>query len=58
MPRELAVIEHYPPQEPFTSIGAKYHVEVLRRGSDVKAIEIAYGSDPYQSLAIVGRAHV
>ncbi len=43
----------YPAQEPFTTIGAKYHDEVLRRGSHVRAIELAYGDDPYQQIAIV-----
>jgi arylformamidase len=47
------LIENYPPQEPFTSIGAKYHTEVLRRGEAVRAIEVAYGRDPYQRLAVV-----
>lgn len=45
--------DQYPAQEPFTAIGAKYHVEVLRRGADVRAIEIAYGDDPYQQIAVV-----
>ena len=47
------IIEDYPPQEPFTAIGAKYHTEVLRRGEAVRAIEVAYGRDPYQRLAVV-----
>jgi arylformamidase len=45
--------DQYPAQEPFTAIGAKYHGEVLRRGSGVEAVEIAYGDDPYQQIAIV-----
>jgi acetyl esterase/lipase len=45
--------DQYPAQEPFTAIGAKYHDEVLRRGSHVQAVEIAYGADPYQAIAIV-----
>jgi len=43
----------YPPQEPFTAIGAKYHDEVLRRGGGVSGIEMSYGEDPYQALTIV-----
>ncbi len=43
----------YPPQEPFTAIGALYHDEVLRRGASVRSVETRYGADPYQSLAIV-----
>lgn len=43
----------YPPQEPFTAIGAKYHDEVLRRGDGVMGIEMSYGEDPYQALTIV-----
>jgi acetyl esterase/lipase len=45
--------DQYPAQEPFTAIGAKYHDEVLRRGRGVEAVEIAYGADPYQQIAIV-----
>jgi acetyl esterase/lipase len=45
--------DQYPAQEPFTAIGAKYHDEVLRRGADVEAVELAYGADPYQRIAIV-----
>jgi acetyl esterase/lipase len=45
--------DQYPPQEPFTAIGARYHDEVLRRGRHIEAIEIAYGDDPYQQIAIV-----
>mgnify|MGYP001807271393 CR=1 FL=1 len=43
----------YPPQEPFTAIGALYHDEVIRRGASVRSVEARYGADPYQSLAIV-----
>ncbi len=45
--------DQYPAQEPFTAIGAKYHDEVLRRGRDVQAVEIAYGADRYQAIAVV-----
>ncbi len=43
----------YPPQEPFTAIGAKYHDEVLRLGRDIAGIDLSYGDDPYQALTIV-----
>ena len=45
--------DDYPAQEPFTAIGAKYHVEVLQRGVAVEAVECSYGPDPYQGLAVV-----
>lgn len=45
--------DQYPAQEPFTAIGAKYHDEVLRRGREIEATEIAYGDDPYQQIAVV-----
>jgi arylformamidase len=46
-------LDQYPPQEPFTAIGARYHDEVLRRGASVRSVESRYGTDPYQSLAVV-----
>lgn len=45
-------VEDYPPQEPFTEIGAQYHAEVLRRGAGITGRELSYGEDPYQSLAV------
>lgn len=48
--------EEYPAQEPFTAIGERYHVEVLRRGAGVEGAEIAYGADAYQRLTIVPAA--
>jgi arylformamidase len=45
-------IEDYPPQEPFTAIGARYHEEVLRLGSGVAGEDIAYGEDPYQRILV------
>lgn len=50
-------IEDYPAQEPFTEIGTKYHNEVLKRGSDVAAVDIHYGADPYQGLAVHKSEH-
>jgi acetyl esterase/lipase len=46
-------LDQYPPQEPFTAIGARYHDEVLRRGASVGGVEFRYGADPYCSLTIV-----
>jgi arylformamidase len=49
-------LDQYPPQEPFTAIGARYHDEVLRRGASVGGVESRYGADPYCSLTIVPAA--
>jgi arylformamidase len=49
-------LDQYPPQEPFTAIGARYHEEVLRRGGSVRGVESRYGADPYCSLTIVPAA--
>ncbi len=46
-------IEDYPPQEPFSEIARKYHLEVMRLGEDAApAFERNYGDDPYQSLGV------
>lgn len=44
--------DDYPPQEPFTEIGGRYHAEVMRRGAGVEGVERAYGPDPYQAIAV------
>jgi acetyl esterase/lipase len=44
--------EQYPPQEPFTELGARYHTEVTRRGAGIDGAEFRYGDDPYQSLMV------
>jgi arylformamidase len=44
--------EDYPPQEPFSEIGARYHAEVGRRGIGISGAEFRYGDDPYQSLMV------
>ena len=44
--------EQYPPQEPFSELGARYHAEVIRRGAGVDGTEFRYGDDPYQSLTV------
>jgi len=45
--------EEYPPQEPFTAIGARYHDEALRRSAVVQGTELSYSDDPYCSLTVV-----
>lgn len=45
-------IEDYPPQEPFSPVGAKYHEEAMRLGAGVIGVDVPYGPDPYQSLLI------
>lgn len=45
-------IEDYPPQEPFSPVGANYHEEAMRRGAGITGIDVSYGQDPYQSLLI------
>jgi acetyl esterase/lipase len=44
--------EDYPPQEPFSDIARKYHDEVMALGAGVAGEDVAYGRDPYQSIAI------
>ncbi|MEQ8442673.1 MAG: alpha/beta hydrolase [Alphaproteobacteria bacterium] len=44
--------EDYPPQEPFSGIGAVYHDEVLRFSEGVEGFDVPIGDDPYQSLAV------
>ena len=43
--------DDYPPQEPFTEIGARYHDTVMRRVVD--GHEVVHGGDPYQSLVVL-----
>ena len=44
--------EDYPPQEPFSEIGARYHATVSELGRSVEGIDVRLGDDPYQSLAV------
>ncbi len=45
--------EEYPPQEPFSEFARPYVEEVTRRGEGVEpTVEIRYGDDPYQSIAV------
>lgn len=46
----------YPPQEPLSEIGVKYHAETMRRGMGIAGVEFSYGDDPYQSLAVYSSA--
>jgi len=41
-------IEDYPPQEPLSEAGQRYHAEVMRRGMGIAGEEHAYGPDPSQ----------
>ena len=45
-------IEDYPPQEPLSEIGQAFADEVLSRGEGISAVDVRYGEDPYQSIAI------
>jgi len=45
-------IEDYPPQEPFSGLGEAYHAAVMERGAGIAAIDISYGDDPYQGIAL------
>jgi hypothetical protein len=49
--------EHYPPQEPFTTIGAAYHARILGAAADVPTVEWQHGPDPYQSVAVYPAAN-
>ncbi len=42
----------YPPQEPLSGIGAKYHVRVQELGAGIDGETFAYGDDPYQEVAV------
>ncbi|HCP00215.1 MAG: hypothetical protein CL573_01425 [Alphaproteobacteria bacterium] len=42
----------YPPQEPFSEIGRKYHLRVQELGAGVPGEAFAYGDDPYQEVAV------
>lgn len=43
----------YPPQEPFSEVGRRYHDEAMRLGDGIAApLDVLYGDDPYQSLAV------
>ncbi len=42
----------YPEQEPFSEIGAKYHVRVQELADGISGESFAYGDDPYQEVAV------
>jgi acetyl esterase/lipase len=48
----LRDIDSYPPQEPFSEIGAKYNVAVQKLSAGVDGECFAYGDDPYQEVAV------
>ncbi len=45
-------IEDYPSQEPLSEAGQIFADEVMARGAGVAALDVQYGADPYQSIAI------
>jgi arylformamidase len=45
-------VEDYPPQEPLSDGGRRYHDEVMRLGAGVAGEDRAYGADPYQGIAL------
>ena len=48
----LRALDSYPEQEPFSEIGAKYHVRVQELGAGISGDAFAYGDDPYQEVAV------
>ncbi len=48
----LRDLNAYPAQEPFSEIGAKYHVRVQELGAGISGETFAYGDDPYQEVAV------
>ena len=48
----LRDIDSYPPQEPFSEIGAKYNAEVQELSAGIDGDCFAYGDDPYQEIAV------
>lgn len=49
--------EDYPPQDPFTAIGAAYHARILGAAAEVPTVEWQHGADPYQSVALYPAAN-
>ena len=45
-------LEHYPAQDPLSPLGAAYQQRILALGTGLTGEEHAYGTDPYQSLAV------
>lgn len=45
-------LDHYPPQEPLSPLGAAYQARVLALGEGVAGEVHAYGADPYQTLTV------
>lgn len=53
----LRAIDSYPPQEPFSDIGAVYNVEVQKLSAGIEGEAFAYGDDPYQEVAVFPAAN-
>ena len=53
----LRDIASYPPQEPFSDIGAKYNVEVQKLSAGIDGDAFSYGDDPYQEVAVFSAAN-
>ncbi|MBT2305055.1 alpha/beta hydrolase [Variovorax paradoxus] len=47
-------LDHYPPQEPLSPLGAAYQARILALGEGVAGEAQAYGADPYQTLTVFG----
>ena len=45
-------LENYPSQDPLSPLGAAYQQRILALGDGLTGEEHAYGTDPYQSLAV------
>ncbi len=48
----LRDLDTYPPQEPFSEIGGKYHIRCQELGTGIEGECFAYGDDPYQEIAV------
>jgi len=46
------LIEDYPPQEPFSEFAKPYVEEVTRRSAGHDGIDVFYGDNPYQGIAL------
>ncbi|VTU19189.1 alpha/beta hydrolase [Variovorax sp. PBL-E5] len=45
-------LDHYPPQEPLSPLGAAYQARILALGEGIEGEAHAYGADPYQTLTV------
>lgn len=44
--------EDYPAQEPMSGPGAAYNAECFRLSAGIPGVDVAYGDDPYQGIAL------